>query len=147
MAIYLTTTNRDAFRKRAQSLTAGTQPTWGKMSVDQMLHHCNLSLAESLGEYKAERSIKWIPQVLVRWLILNGPWGKGAPTRPDMFVAEGQRFDFAAEQKRTLDMIDRFTAFPLEREWPRSANFPMTGKHWSQLHGRHLDHHLRQFGV
>lgn len=147
MAIYLTTSNRDAFRKRVQSLTAGTKPTWGKMSVDQMLYHCNLSLAESLGEYKAERSIKGIPQVLIRWMILNGPWGKGAPTRPDMFVAEGQRFDFATEQKRTLDMIDRFTASPVERDWPRSANFPMTGRHWSQLHGRHLDHHLRQFGV
>src|SRR4051812_15595262 len=91
-----------AFRKRVESLTLTTTPLWGKMSVDQMLHHCNLSLAESLGEHKAERSVRGIPRTWVRWMILNGPWGKGAPTRPDMHIPKGQRYDFAQEQARTL---------------------------------------------
>ena len=137
----------DEIRRRVQALTAEKTPVWGKMSIDQMLHHVNLSLAESLGEYQAKRTVKGIPRGLVRWMILNGPWGKGAPTRPDMYIAQGQRFDFAQEKAHTLAMLDRILAKPMESAWPESANFPMTGRHWSQLHYRHLDHHLRQFGV
>ena len=134
-------------RKRIEALQPTMTPRWGKMSVDQMLHHINLSLAESLGEHKAERSIKGIPRSWVRWMILNGPWGKGAPTRPDMYIAQGTRYDFAQEKARTLSMIDRILAKSMESEWPESANFPMTGRHWSQLHYRHVNHHLTQFGV
>ena len=134
-------------RKRVERLTPEMKPTWGKMSVDQMLHHCNLVLAESLGEYKAERSIKGFPRSWVRWMILNGPWGKGAPTRPDMHVPMGQRYDFAQEKGRMLSMLDRVLARSMDTEWPESANFPMTGRHWSQLNFRHLNHHLKQFGV
>jgi hypothetical protein len=139
--------NGAAIKKRVEALRPDTTPTWGKMSVDQMLHHCNLSLAESLGEHKAERSIKGIPRTWVRWMILNGPWGKGAPTRPDLYIAQGQRYDFAQEKARTLAMLDRILARSMDGEWPESANFPMSGRHWSQLHYRHLNHHLTQFGV
>ena len=134
-------------RQRVEALTPDTKPRWGKMSVDQMLHHVNLSLAESMGEHKAAPNIRGIPRPIVRWLILNGPWGKGAPTRPDMYIPEGQRYDFAQEKARCLSMIDRILAKPMESDWPESANFPMTGRHWSQLHYRHLNHHLTQFGV
>ena len=137
----------DEVRRRVQALTAEKTPLWGKMSIDQMLHHVNLSLAESLGEYQAERSIKGFPKSWVRWMILNGPWGKGAPTRKDMYIPQGQRYDFAQEKARALSMLDRILSKPMESEWPESANFPMTGRHWSQLHYRHVDHHLRQFGV
>jgi hypothetical protein len=136
-----------AIRARVEKLDASMTPQWGKMSVDQMLHHINLSLSESLGEYKAERSVRGIPKSWVRWMILNGPWGKGAPTRPDLYIAERQRYDFAQEKARTLSMLDRILAKPMQSEWPESANFPMTGRHWSQLHYRHVNHHLTQFGV
>ena len=137
----------DEIRRRVQALTPNSVPVWGKMSIDQMLHHINLSLAESLGEHKAERSLKGLPRTWIRWMILNGPWGKGAPTRPDLYIAQGQRYDFAQEKARTLSMIDRILAKSMESDWPESANFPMTGWHWSQLHYRHVNHHLTQFGV
>jgi hypothetical protein len=137
----------EEIKRRVQALTPEKTPLWGKMSVDQMLHHVNLSLAESLGEYTARRSLKGLPRTWIRWMILNGPWGRSAPTRPDMYIAHGIRFDFAQEKARTLSMIDRIVAKPMESDWPESANFPMTGRHWSQLHYRHVNHHLTQFGV
>ena len=36
----------DSVKPRVERLTPEMKPTWGKMSVDQMLHHINLSLAE-----------------------------------------------------------------------------------------------------
>ncbi|HYV98711.1 MAG TPA: hypothetical protein VE967_14745 [Gemmatimonadaceae bacterium] len=137
----------DEIRRRVRALQPTTTPSWGKMTVDQMLHHVNLVLLESLGEYRPERSIRGLPPSLVRYAILNLPWGKGAPTRPDMVIPAGQRYDFATEQSSCLSMIDRFLAQPMDAAWPRSANFPMTGRHWSQLQYRHLNHHLTQFGV
>lgn len=134
-------------KQRVQRLTADTKPTWGKMSVDQMLHHVNFVLAEALGEHTAEKSIKGFPEPFIRWLILNLPWGKGAPTRPDMLIPQGQRYDFAQEKARCLSMLDRFLAKSMNEPWPRAANFAMTGKHWSQLQYKHLNHHLTQFGV
>jgi hypothetical protein len=134
-------------KRRVQALTPNTTPRWGKMSVDQMLHHMNLSLAESLGEHTAKPNVRGLPRALVRWTILNAPWGRGARTRPDMRIPQGQRYDFAQEKERCLSMIDRILAKPMDDSWPESANFPMTGRHWSQLHYKHLDHHLTQFGV
>jgi hypothetical protein len=134
-------------KRRVQALTPNTTPRWGKMSVDQMLHHMNLSLAESLGEHTAKPNVRGLPKALVRWTILNAPWGRGARTRPDMRIPQGQRYDFAQEKERCLSMIDRILAKPMDDSWPGSANFPMTGRHWSQLHYKHLDHHLTQFGV
>jgi hypothetical protein len=134
-------------RRRVEALAPDMKPRWGKMSIDQMLHHVNIVLAESLGEHTAAPNIRGLPEVLVRWAILNLPWGRGAPTRPDMVIPEGQRYDFAQEKARCLSMMDRFLAKPVEEPWPRAANFAMTGRHWSQLQYKHLDHHLTQFGV
>lgn len=136
-----------SIRARVASLTPDSPRQWGKMSIDQMLWHVNLPLAECLGEYDTPPANVPLPKPLFRWVVLNLPWGKGAPTRPDM-VVKGQRFDFDTEKKKCLDMIDRFMARPLDGSWPRSANMGnMTGAHWSQLQARHLDHHLRQFGA
>ena len=56
--------------------------------------------------------------------------------------------DFNAQKAECLSLIDRIVAKPLTTEWPTSASMgPMTGKHWSQLTAKHLDHHLRQFGA
>jgi hypothetical protein len=137
----------DEIRRRVEALTPEKTPRWGKMSVDQMLHHVNVVLAESLGEHRADRSIRGLPRPLVRWAILNLPWGKGAPTRPDMLIPQGSRYDFTSEKQRCLAMIDRFLAQPMDSPWPAAANFDMTGRHWSQLQYKHLHHHLTQFGV
>lgn len=135
-----------SLRKRVQSLRPDSDRKWGKMTVDQMLWHVNLPLAEALGEYSGTRSVRGVPQKLLLWLVLTVPWGKGAPTRPDMVVKE--RHDFAKEQKRCLEMIDRVAALPLSGTWPASANFgAMSGTNWSKLLAKHTNHHLRQFGV
>jgi len=134
-------------KRRVQALTPDTKQRWGKMSVDQMLHHVNFVLAEALGEHMAKPNVRGLPKPLVRWAILNAPWGKGAPTRPDMLIPQGDRFDFAREKERCLSMIDRFLAKRMDESWPPSANFSMTGRHWSQLQYKHLNHHLTQFGV
>jgi hypothetical protein len=55
---------------------------------------------------------------------------------------------FDQERQRCLDLIDRFAAQNIEREnWPHAVFGPLTGREWSRLHAKHLDHHLKQFSA
>ena len=129
-----------------QSLRTDTQRQWGKMSIDQMLWHVNVSMREAVGDYTPQLKPLPVPKALMRWAIINLPWGRGAPTRPDMLAVSTH--DFNAHKVECLALMDRIVARPLDAEWPHSASMgQMTGKHWSRLTAKHLDHHLRQFGV
>ena len=134
-----------SIRKRIDSLTPTTPRQWGKMSIDQMLWHVNVSMREAVGDYKPQVKALPVPKWLLRWAILNMPWGRGARTRPDMYAVSTH--DFNVQKTECLALIDRITGRPLDAAWPDSVSMgPMTGKHWSQLTAKHLDHHLRQFG-
>ena len=135
-----------SIRKRVQSLRVDSQRQWGKMSVDQVLWHLNVSMREAIGDYTPQLKSPPVPKAILRWAIINIPWGRGAPTRPDMYPVSTH--DFNAQKAECLSLIDRIVARPLIDEWPNSASMGrMRGKHWSQLTAKHLDHHLRQFGA
>ena len=133
-----------SIRKRIESLRPETPRRWGKMSLDQMLWHVNVSMREAVGDYKPEIKPLPIPKPMLRWMVINMPWGKGARTRPDMYP--GPSYDLTEQKAETLSLMDRIYQKPLSSSWPESVSMGrMTGKHWSQLTARHLDHHLRQF--
>jgi hypothetical protein len=135
-----------SIKTRIQSLRLDSQRQWGKMSIDQMLWHVNVSMREAVGEYTPELKPLPVPKVVMRWAVINLPWGRGARTREDMYPASA--YDFNVQKAECLSLIDRILARPLAADWPTSASMgKMTGKHWSQLTAKHLDHHLRQFGA
>jgi len=137
---------RDALRTRVQSLTPDAPRQWGTMAVDQMLWHVNESLCSALGEKNHELIKGAIPAPLLKFIVVNFPWPKGAPTYPG-FVA-GDRYDFAAELTRCLRLIDTFASRSIEGPWPDSPVFgPVNGRFVSRLQAKHLDHHLKQFGA
>lgn len=137
---------RASLKKRVQSLRPDSQRQWGRMTVDQMLWHVNVSMAECLGEYSPPPMRVPIPRKLLRWLLLNVPWPRGARTRPDMLAV--QRYDFETERARCLRLLEGICSRDLGANWPDSASLgEMSGKHWSQLQAIHLNHHLKQFGV
>jgi hypothetical protein len=78
-------------------------------------------------------------------VVLYMPWPKEAPTNPDFIASEP--YDFEAERRRCLRLIDDFASRDLGDAWPENQDFGrMSGRDWSRLMARHLDHHLRQFG-
>jgi hypothetical protein len=133
-----------SIRKRIESLRPDTPRQWGKMTLDQMLWHVNVSMREAVGDYKPQIKAIPIPKPMMRWMVINMPWGKGARTREDMYA--GSDYDLSQQKAETLALVDRIYRKPLTSTWPESVSMGrMTGKHWSQLTARHLDHHLRQF--
>jgi hypothetical protein len=135
-----------SIRKRVESLRADSPRQWGRMSIDQVLWHVNVSMREAIGDYTPQIKSPPVPKAILRWAIINIPWGRGAPTRPDMHAVSTH--DFSAQKAECLSLIDRIVTRPLTDTWPNSASMGrMAGKHWSQLTAKHLDHHLRQFGA
>jgi hypothetical protein len=115
------------------------------MSIDQMLWHVNVSMREAVGEYHPRIKPLPLPKPVMRWAVMNLPWGKGMRTREDMYPTSTHNFE--QQKAECLSLIDRIHRQPLSATWPESVTMGrMTGKHWSRLTARHLDHHLRQFG-
>ena len=131
---------------RLDTLRADSTPRWGKMSVDQMLWHVNQGLDATVGRIEPDKMRVPLPAAALKFMVLNLPWMKGATTNP-RFVAT-TRHDFALELERCRQLIKEVAAHPLEglaRMHPVLGH--MSGRDHSRLQAKHLDHHLRQFGV
>ena len=138
---------RSAIKSRLQTLKPDARGRWGKMTVDQMMWHVNTGLEIALGRVKAAPAKAPLPRPILRFAVLNLPWPKGrAQTFPEM-VATGT-YDFEAERKRCARLLDEFAAKELAGPWPDSPFLgPMSGGDHTRLQAKHVDHHLRQFGV
>jgi hypothetical protein len=117
------------------------------MSVSQMLWHVNQALEGALLRVPEAPERVPLPRPLLKFLVLNLPWVRGAPTRKK-WVPQQDTYDFAAERGRCIRLIDELTSKPIDANWTDSPTLgPMRGRDVSRLHAKHLNHHLKQFGV
>ena len=146
MAILHDASVRAALEARLRALGPDSKPRWGKMSVDQMVWHVNQAMATALGLVQAPVDKAPLPRGVMKFIVLNVPWVKNAPTNKS-FVATA-RHDFEAERARCLELIKTLVERPLANGSTHHPMFGhMTGREVSQLQAKHLDHHLKQFGV
>ena len=116
------------------------------MSVDQMLWHVNQAMGVPLGETMVEPHFVPLPKAVVKFMVLSLPWVKGAPTNP-AFLPK-RLYDFEAERARCRLLIGKITTRAIDGQWPQHPIFGrMSGQDVSRLQAKHLDHHLKQFGV
>src|ERR1700733_6928224 len=105
--------DRTSLEQRVRALRSDSPRKWGKMSIDQMLWHVNIGLSSAAGLTPPPTFPRPpLPRPVMKFLVLNVPWPKGAPTAPD-FVASGQ-YDFEAERARCLQLVETFAKVPLE---------------------------------
>jgi hypothetical protein len=136
-----------SIRARVGMLTAATPRRWGTMSVDQMLWHVNQVLRNGLGHFRPADLKIPLPKSVIRFIVIRLPWPKGAPTLPEATARE--RYSFDEQRDQCLALIDEFTSRPIDAPtWGHSGGLgDISGRQWSELQAKHLDHHLRQFGV
>jgi Protein of unknown function (DUF1569) len=132
---------------RINSLTSESKALWGKMTVDQMFKHTTGALLVAFGEQ--ELKINFLMRFLGRMMkkkIFNSEFKKNSPTAPEFIFTE--RYDFETSKN---ELIANFSRFAKGKEVIKTMDHPFWGKmtyeDWNKLMWRHLDHHLRQFGV
>ena len=122
---------------------------WGKMNVAQMLAHCKAPLEVALGDRNLKHSlIGWLfGKIAKKQMLKDKPFKQNMPTAPS-FVVKDKR-SFADEQDQLLTLIRRFSEADPESIVARVHPFfgKMSINEWGVLQWKHLDHHLRQFGV
>ncbi len=139
----------ESYIARINLLTPISQHIWGSMTVAQMLAHIQQPIRVALGEFKAKRTIIGIlfGGIAKKGLINEKPFKQGLPTA-NSFVIENDR-NFNYEKAKAIELIQKLTA--VGPSGVTKDKHPIFGKlsaeEWDVLTVKHLDHHLRQFGV
>ncbi len=141
--------NNDALLRRINALTPVSKPQWGTMNVAQMLTHCQRPLKLILSGTLPKRTfIGYLVGGFFKKRILGeAGFGRNTPTAPEFVVREEHTFD--EEKEQLIGIVKQFaerglSVFPTD---PHPLFGPMTPHEWDLFHAKHLDHHLRQFGV
>ena len=136
--------------ERIQLLKPNTKPKWGKMTVDQMLAHCNVPYEYVFeNNHKKPSGLrKWFLKIFVKPTVVSEiPYPKNGRTAPD-FLVSGKK-DFEKEKARLIAFINK-TQVLGETFFDKKESHSfgqLTKTEWNNMFYKHLDHHLIQFNV
>lgn len=135
---------------RINKLNPDSKPKWGKMKVDQMLAHCNVTyeLVYDDKHSKPKGFKKWMLKTFIKkFVVSEKPYKKNGRTVPEFLVTNEK--DFKKEKNRLNSYILKTQDLGSEcfdnRESHSFGN--LTKTEWNNMFYKHLDHHLSQFGV
>lgn len=140
----------EELKQRIAQLRPDSKREWGKMSPAQALEHCSRGIEMALGD-------KNLPRMLVGrilgWMVKpkvignDAPLRRNSPTMKELIVQDDP--ELGTERTRLCGLIDRFAAAGPAgcTTHPHSFFGRLSPEEWAILMYKHLDHHLRQFGV
>jgi hypothetical protein len=136
-------------RQRLSAIHPASEGIWGKMDAAQALAHCSAAMEMALGDARPPRVlIGRVIGPLFRSVYSNEkPMQRGSPTHPSLVVSNER--DLARERERLAGLVDRFSAAGAAgcTRHPHPFFGELTPAEWGTGMYKHLDHHLRQFGV
>lgn len=137
-------------KQRMAKLTPDSARQWGTMNSAQMIAHCADAMKWAVGDSTPKRQFVgriFAPLVRPKLLGTDDPMRRNSPTSKELIVAD-QR-DLKKECERLAGLIDRFASSGPAgcTRHPHTFFGPMTPDEWAILTYKHIDHHLRQFGV
>ena len=147
MASFWEPAAREALVERARKLTPATPRRWGKMSPAAMLTHLTDAVRMAQGELPAAPKKTLLRFAPIKQLVIYvTPWPHGAPTAPELIArAPG---DLASERQAFEAAVGRLAAARSASDLvPHPAFWKLSYRAWGVLLFRHIDHHLRQFGL
>jgi hypothetical protein len=142
---------KDRMLKRINSLSPDSKALWGKMSVGQMLAHCNVAyeMTHEPGKHTPPGFIdKFFAKVFAKSTVMGEtPYKKNGQTAPAFLIKDPK--DFETEKRRLIAYISKtFEQGSKHYEGLENMNFgKLSSQQWNTLFSKHLEHHLKQFGV
>jgi hypothetical protein len=131
---------------RINKLNDRSAALWGRMTVSQMFAHCQAQMGVALGETPVKSNLVsklfggWIKKIVLS----PKPFGKNLPTAPTFLIKTDPGFE--SEKEKLIAMLKRFKKENIMNK-PHPIFGLMSHDEWSKGTWKHLDHHLRQFGV
>jgi len=120
------------------------------MNAAQAVAHCSAGLEWAVGDRIPPRML--LGRIMGRMvkplaLVNDKPMRRNSPTARDLVVQD--EWDLGTEREWLCGLIERFAgARPAGcTTHPHSFFGRLTPQEWATLMYKHLDHHLRQFGV
>jgi hypothetical protein len=141
-------TPRRELSDRIGRLVQDARPQWGRMSAQQMVCHLIGNMQMANGEKAV--TMKWTPfriPGIKEFVLYYAPFPRNVPTAPELIItATPNAWEHDLAELRSA--LDRFVDRGVDARWPEHPAFgPLSGLQWGVLVYRHVDHHLRQFGV
>lgn len=136
-------------KERMDRLHADSVGQWGRMTPAQAMAHYAAQMEMVLGQTFPPRSM--VGRLVGRWakssILSEKPIPRNTPT--DKYFRITDQRDLSSERERVQILLDRFLRGgpAVCTKHPHSFFGPLTPTEWAILLYRHLDHHLRQFGV
>jgi Protein of unknown function (DUF1569) len=140
-------------KQRILELHDHSQRLWGSMTVAETLAHCTSGLEMAMGLIKPKRAPfpANVVGLLIKPLVFGNdkPMRRNSPSSPELFSVDHTTCDFERERGYLVAAIDRFANEGAARcsQHPHPFFGPLKSQQWAILMYKHLDHHLRQFGV
>ena len=135
--------------RRIQKLQPGSAPLWGRMTATEMLLHMNRIHEQMLTAppvKKGTRLKQYIGRLFALYLLPAFPKNVRTPKRND---TKGQidASAFAEQQQKFIELVQRFPLHQKPIELPHPYFGDLNTKQWGLAGYKHVDHHLRQFGI
>lgn len=144
----------DELIARIDRIAADTDPKWGVMNAAQMMAHCS-KVYDTLYDAEYQRKnpphtggMRFLLRLLVKPMVVGPkPYKPSSRTAPSYVVADTR--EHRQERNKLVAYLDRVQTLGASHfEGKMSYSFgPLTAAEWNVLFYKHLDHHLRQFGV
>jgi hypothetical protein len=135
--------------ERIAKLSTNSERQWGKMNIAQMLSHCSITMEVAMGLRNPPRLfIGRILGPLFKSSFYNDkPFPKNSPTDPSFVVTDAKEMN--EEKERLIKLIISFSeGGPANSTRHPHAFFgSLKPEQWGLGMYKHLDHHLKQFGV
>lgn len=135
---------------RINQLSPDSERQWGKMTVAQMLAHCNVTyeMVYTDKHKKPNAIARFMLKLFVKSAVVSEkPYPQNSRTAPQFLVDDDK--DFQAEKDRLIAYIEKTQKLGANHfNNKESHSFgPLSTQEWNNLFYKHLAHHLTQFGV
>lgn len=134
---------------RVQNLSAIHKSQWGSMTVCEMLLHCNSCNRQILEESRRQEktSVKqYVLRILALYIASDFKKNIQGESRHET-KGKANDSDFEKYKDESIHLIGEFPSntHPLTLSHPAFGN--ISTHEWGIAAYKHMDHHLRQFGV
>lgn len=150
MKTFFDPANIAELKSRLGKLESDAPRQWGTMNAAQAVAHCAVGLQMPTGELRPRRALLGR---IVGWAIKplvfrnDDPFKRNSPTSSALVVGDDRDLD--VERERLTTAMDKFATMGRAActDYPHPFFGRLNPDQWGILMYKHIDHHLRQFGV